>query len=134
MIEDKGLNQKLIRNLVIGLGLAFAFTTLFNYGYSYFTGVDYSKLLTTEWRVEKFGRPFIRIATPVELHVLNKELSREANDFVENQQIFSYQAGHDLTITLIVVRYHPDVYFDPEGAEKSIQNFEKLFGAKNISF
>jgi hypothetical protein len=32
------------------------------------------------------------------------------------------------------VKYHADIYFDPEGAEKSIRNFEKLFGAKNITF
>ena len=134
MIEDKGLNQKQIRNIVIGLGLGLALTALFRYGYGYLTGTDYSKLLTTEWRVEKFGRPFIKIETPVELKVINTKLPREAKEFMESQQSFSYQAGHDLTITVTIIKYHPDVYFDPEGAEKSIQNFERLFGAKNITF
>lgn len=134
MIEDKRLNQKQIRNLVIGLGLGLALTALIRYGYGHFSGTDYSKLLTEEWKTEKFGTPFIQIETPVELKAINKELPKEAKEFMESQQSFSYQAGHDLTITVTIIKYHPDVYFDPEGAEKSIQNFERLFGAKNITF
>src|SRR5687767_3102904 len=134
MIEDKGLNQKQIKNLVIGLGLGLAMTGLIRYGYGHFSGTDYSKVLAEEWKTEKFGSPFIQIETPVELKAINKELPKEAKEFIERQQSFSYQAGHDLTITVTIVKYHPDIYFDPEGAEKSIRNFEKLFGAKNITF
>jgi len=134
MIESKGLNQKQIKNLVIGVGLSIAFTALYKYGNGYLTGKTYTKLLTAEWRTEKFGTPFIQIETPVELKSLNKEQPKEAKEFMERYESFSYQAGYDLTITVSIIKYHPDVYFDPEGAEKSIRNFERLFGAKNISF
>ena len=130
MIEDKGLNPKQIINLVVGLGLGLVLTALIRYGYSHFSGTDYSKLLTEVWRTEKFGTPFIQIETPVELKSINKELSEDAKEFMESQQSFSYQAGHDLTITVTIIKYHPDVYFDPEGPENSIRNFERLFGAR----
>jgi hypothetical protein len=134
MLEDNGLSPKQIRNVVIGLGLGLALTAFFRYGYSHFSGTDYAKLLAEEWKTEKFGTPFIQIETPVELKALTKELPEEAKEFMESKQSFSYQAGHDLTISVTIIKYHPDVYFDPEGAEKSIQNFERLFGAKNIAF
>jgi hypothetical protein len=134
MIEDKGLNQKQIRNLVVGLGLGLALTALIRYGYSQFSGTDYSKLLTEEWKTETFGTPFIQIETPVELKSISNDLPKEAKEFMESQESFSYQAGYDLTITLTIIKYHPDVYFDPEGSEKSVRNFERLFGAKNITF
>jgi hypothetical protein len=134
MIEDKGLTQKQITNLVIGLGLGLALTALIRYGISHFSGTNYSKLLTSEWKTEKFGTPFIQIETPVELKSLNNELPKEAKEFVENQQSFSYQVEHDLMITTTIVKYQSDVNFDSEGSERSIQNFERLFGAKDITF
>jgi hypothetical protein len=134
MIEDKGINQKQIRNLIVGLGLGLALTALLRYGYDRFSGADYSKLLTQEWKTERFGTPFIQIETPVELKSTDKQMPEEAEEFAESQQSFYYQAGHDLSITITIVKYHPDVYFNPVGTEESIKNFERLFGAKNITY
>ncbi|HEY3402601.1 MAG TPA: hypothetical protein VGK59_04380 [Ohtaekwangia sp.] len=134
MIDEKGLNQKQIRNIVVGLGLGLALTALFRYAYSNFTGTNYSELKGKEWKTVKLGTPFIQIETPVDLKEITQELPEKAKEYMESQQSFSYQAGYDLTITATIIKYHPDVYFDPEGSEKSVKNFEKLLGAKNIMF
>jgi hypothetical protein len=134
MIDEKGLTPKQIRNMVVGLVLGLALTALFRYASSHFTEANYAELKQKEWKTVKLGNPFIQIETPVDLKEITLELPATAKALVESQQSFSYQAGYELTITATIIKYRPDVYFDPEGSEKSIQNFEKLFGAKNIVF
>lgn len=134
MIDEKGSNQKQIRNIAVGLGLGLVLTALLRYGYGNFTGTNYSQLTAKEWKTVKLGNPFIQIETPVELKEITQKLPGQAGEFIESQQSFSYQSAYDLTITATIIKYHPDVYFDPEGSEKSVKHFEKLFGAKNITF
>jgi hypothetical protein len=124
---------KTIRNLAIFLALSVALIAALRIVYVYFTAVDYRSLNHAEWKTVQLGIPFIQFETPVPLEDKSRPPLGQEREFIKRTQSFVYEQGFDLRVTASVVDYLPHVYIDPEAVVTSVKNFDKQFGASDIT-
>lgn len=122
------------RTIAIGLAATVVIVAAIWIVRSNFTSVDFATLNAAEWRPVQVGAPFIQFESPVDLKDESRPPLGDERQFIKRSQRHTYEAGDDVRIIASIVDYLPHVYIEPNVVELSVRNFDKQFGAKEITY
>jgi len=122
-----------LRTLILGVVLAGIVATAWIL-YSRYTAVDYRALNDGEWQVAQLGSPYIQFESPVTLVDKSRPPLGREQDLLRRHQSFLYEKGFDLYVLATVLDYHQHVFVDPNSPLEAVKNFDKIYGASDITY
>ncbi len=131
--EEQGKGIRSGRWIIMGIALGLVLIAGLIVLYLNYNAVDYSELNKGEWKQVRAGIPYIQFESPVPLENKSRPAIGQEREAISRSQSFVYENGLDLHISASIVEYLPHVYLDPEVVVTSVRNFDKQFGASNIS-
>ena len=122
------------KSIAIALTITAAVVAVFWFAYNKASSADFTALNAAEWKPVQVGVPYLQFESPVNLKDESRPPLGDERQFIRRNQQFSYQAGNDLRLIATIVDYLPHVYIDPNAVEISIRNFDRQYGATDITY